>query len=330
MGNTKMTLVFCETSSIWNDFVSRSTQNNIFCHKEFLNALNVDYDLWMVEENGQFQAGAIILRENNEILSAPYPYTLYQGLIFAGHRDNFPSHRRTKWTIEIAETLLTGLSERYDRLSFCLHYTHDDLRAFQWFHYHEPELGQFRINMYYTGLISLTVPTDFETYLSTIRQTRRNLYRQAIAHGLTVEVSQDVDILDRLHRLTFARQGITLSDKSNSLARSIASAALNHGFGELLICRTTHGEPASATLLLYDEKCGYYLFGANDPAYHKFNSGTYLLLENIRRCQARGLKWVDVVGINSPQRGDFKTSCNAVPVPYFVVTWEKPQSPGSD
>jgi hypothetical protein len=325
-----MKLVLCETSSIWNDFVSRSSQNNIFCHTDFLDALNVKYDLWMVEENGQFQVGAIILREDDKIVSAPYPYTMYQGLVYAAHRDSFPLHRRTKWTLEVTETMLAGLSERYDRLSFCLHHTHDDLRAFQWFHYHEPELGQFKINLYYTGLISLTVSADFDTYLSAIRQTRRNLYRQAVNHGLVVEVSQDVDVFDQLYRLTFARQGIALSDKLKILARSIVSAALDHGFGELLICRTTHGEPASATLFLHDERCGYYLFGANDPAYHKLNSGTYLLLENIRRCQARGLKWVDVVGINSPQRGDFKTSCNAAPVPYFVATWEKPNGPGSD
>lgn len=31
---------------------------------------------------------------------------------------------------------------------------------------------------------------------------------------------------------------------------------------------------------------------------------------------------VGFVGINSANRGDFKTSLNAVPIPYFVVTWE--------
>jgi len=32
---------------------------------------------------------------------------------------------------------------------------------------------------------------------------------------------------------------------------------------------------------------------------------------------------VDFVGINSPNRGDFKTSFDAVPARYFLVTWQK-------
>jgi hypothetical protein len=64
---------------------------------------------------------------------------------------------------------------------------------------------------------------------------------------------------------------------------------------------------------------------ANHPEFRKTGCGTYLMIENIRRWQRKGLAAVDFVGINSPNRGDFKTSFNAVPVPYFLATWEKPK-----
>lgn len=319
-----MNLTLCTDKTQWDRFVSTSPQGSIFCRSAFLDALGVESDLWLVEENGQPQAGVVILRRNAEPLCAPYSFALYQGILFAGHSRTLPPHSRPKWTLEVTETLLKDLSERYDRLSFCLHYSTEDLRSLQWFHYHAPQLGQFKLDLYYTGLIDLTASPDFETYLTTIRTTRRYEYRRALREDLTVEVSQDIDTLENLYRLTFERQGMELDPAVLQRMRAITAAAISLGFGELLLCRDANGEVASATLFLHDERCGYYLIGANHPAYRNSWSGTFLVLENIRRCQARGLKWLDVCGINSPNRGDFKTSLNAVPVPYFVVIWERP------
>lgn len=325
MGVSGLSLILCKSPQIWDAFVAASPQGSIFCKTAFLNSLDVEYDLWLLEEGQEPQAGAVVLRNNDEVLKAPYPFTMYQGLLFTGDTSSWLSHRRTKWTREILETLLTGLTDRYDRLSFCLHHAHEDLRGIQWFHYHEPQLGQFKVDLYYTGLIDLRGYKDFEAYLATIRQTRRNLYRQALARGLIAEISHDIDTFNRLYGLTFERQGLELGEKYN-LAHSIVDAALTRGFGELLLCRNEVGEAISATVFIYDEKYGYYLYGANDPAHYKTNGGTYLLLENIRGCQSRGLTGVDVVGINSPNRGDFKTSFNAVPTPYFVIDWERRNS----
>jgi len=70
-----------------------------------------------------------------------------------------------------------------------------------------------------------------------------------------------------------------------------------------------------------DKNTGYYLFGANDPTYRASGSSSYLLLENIHRCKEKRLKLIDFVGVNSPNRADFKVSFNADVVPYFIVSW---------
>ena len=323
-------LTLCTSKLEWDRFVGGSPQGSIFCRAGFLDSLGVEYDLWFAQENGHPQAGAIILRRDKEPLQAPHPFTLYQGVLFAGDSGVPVAHRRAKRVLTLTEILLTGLSEHYDRLSFCLHHSSWDLRGLQWFHYHQPERGTFRVDLFYTGLIDLTKYQDFELYLASIRTTRRYEYRKASRQGLTVEVSRDMDTLDELHRRTFERQGLERGEEGGRLLRAITNAALAQGFGELLICRDEKGEAASATLFLYDDRSGYYLFGANDPAHRHSSSGTFLMVENLRRSQARGVKWVDVCGINSPDRGDFKTSFNAVPVPYFVATWENPCPSSSD
>lgn len=317
-------LTLCTSKPDWDRLVARSSQGSVFCRTGFLDSLSVEYDLWVVRENGHPQVGAIILRRGQEPVRAPYPFTMYQGVLFVGDDVSAALHRRAKWVLAATEFLLAELAGRYARLSFCLHHSSWDLRGLQWFHYHQPELGTFCLNLFYTGLIDLATFQDVDSYLGSIRTTRRYEYRKALKEGMTVEVSTEVAVLDELHRRTFERQGLERSEEAGRLLRTITHAALGCGFGELLVCRDKRGEAASATLFLYDERTGYYLFGANDPSHRHSNSGTLLMVENLHRCRVRGLRWVDVCGINSPGRGDFKTSFNANPTPYFVATWNRP------
>jgi hypothetical protein len=318
------TLAKWEDKQRWDNFVCASPQANIFCTTQFLDALLEEYDLLMVEENGRSQIGAVVLKHDGSPTRAPYPFTMYQGILFDQAGLAKPFHKRLKWQLDVVESLLAALERLYDRISFCIHYAVEDMRSFQWFHYHTPELGQFRIDLRYTGLLDLQTVPDFNHYLGTVRSVRRQEYRYAQEKGLSTEVSTDVGLLSRLHRMTFDRQGITQSTEEERLLLSIAEASLKNGFGRLLVCRDGSGNAASATLFLYDAHCGYYLFGGNDPDYRKTGAGTYLVLENIKWCMENRLSRVDFVGINSPNRGDFKTSFNAAPRPYFIVTWERP------
>jgi len=318
-------LLPCTDKKVWDDFARSSTQGNIFCNTVFLDSLGEEYELLFVEESGGVQVGTVVLKKDGQPIRAPYPFTMYQGVLFDAAIQTMPHHKRLKRCMELLDFLLVNLEQRYNRMSWCLHPTFDDLRSFQWFHYHAPERGQFKIDLRYTGRLDLLSIKSFEDCLASVRSVRRQEYRYACQDGLTAEVSTDVDILDRLHQLTFARQGIERPSEEGRLLRSISQAALARGFGRLLVCKDSHGTALSATLFLQDAHCGYYLFGANHPDARKSGSGTFLLLESIRHCMERGLAWVDFVGINSPNRGDFKTSFNATPVPYFIVTWEKPQ-----
>ncbi|MHB1327502.1 MAG: GNAT family N-acetyltransferase [Gemmatimonadales bacterium] len=155
------------------------------------------------------------------------------------------------------------------------------------------------------------------------RTVRRQEYRKA-GSRFQVEVSQDLDLLDQLHGRTFERQGLVRSDHEQRQLRAIAGAALEHGFGELLVAFDTDGVAAGAVLFLFDTHSAYYLVAANDPDYRSAGVSTLLFLRGTERAMERGLSALDVVGLNSPSRGDFKTSFGAVPVPYYVATWERP------
>ncbi len=319
-------LVQCRDAQDWDDFVNSSPQGSVFCSSAFLAALEAEPELWFVTDTGPPVLGAVILRQEGRPLRAPYPFSLYHGVMLGRACAQLPAHSRFAAVMRALDFLLGELEQRDDLISFCLHPAFEDLRSFSWFHYHRPERGHFRIELRYTGVLDAAALGDWDAYLESIRRLRQREYGKACASGLTIERSQDVPALQRLHWLTFERQGIEVPEREQRLLCRITGAALQHGFGELLLCRNAGGEPVSATLFLYDGRCGYSLFGATDPQHRDSGAYTYLILENLRRCQERGVARVDFVGVNSPNRGDYKLSFNFIPVPYFVVSWQKPAS----
>jgi hypothetical protein len=306
----------------WDAFLLGSAQQNIFSSSAVLGVLDARPEFALMGEGGRLLMGAVILKDaSGAVLSMPRPLCLYQGLYFCREWAGYPPHRKAAATVEWTGAFLAYLCAAYPRLSFCLHPAFNDLRPLQWIHYHEPAEGLFHIEVRYTGWIDLPEGLDFDTYLAGIRPTRRNEYRKGLKLGLQVAVSQDLDLLDDLHGRTFARQEVERSVEERRTLRALAGRALATGQAEMLVCSTAEGRPASVTMFLRDAQSAYYWVGANDPDLRNTCSGVFLFLENIRRCLERGVRRVDTVGINSPQRGDFKTSFNARPVPYFVVNW---------
>jgi len=305
-------LKLCKNKKLWNDFIQSSPQGNIFCSTLFLDSLEHPYQLFWVTHNNQPQLSAVIIKGN----SKPF---MYQGILFS------PESQSTKKKLELVEFLLNELKKKHSQISFSLHHSLKDIRSLQWFHYHQPKLGYFAINLRYTGLINLKAHSSFKEYLTTVRKARRYEYHQAKKNKLKIVSSSDINQLDHLHKSTFQRQGIKRSPKTAKNLKNISQSALDKGFGELLFCQNSHGKIISGTLFLHDHHSGYYLFGATDPKYRSAYGNTFLILENIKRYFKKKLEWIDVCGVNSPNRGDFKTSFNAIPTPYFEVNWKKPK-----
>ncbi|RME34967.1 MAG: GNAT family N-acetyltransferase [Gammaproteobacteria bacterium] len=321
---TDYACVPCEDLSVWDALVAGSPQGNVFCTSAFLTALEeVRFEPWLVLRDGRPAAGAVLLDRGGGV-SAGYHLCPYLGVLMDAHVSNQPVHRRSRWTLEILDCLIATLTGRYRRLRFAFHPAFEDLRPFQWHNYHEPEAGQFRIHLRYTGLTRLDGFGCFDEFLCTLPETRRNQYRKAQRQGYTISGSDDIDRLVALHAATFSNQGAACAPGELAAVRSVAAAALASGTGELLACRTPGGEVANMALFMRDANWGYYVTGGSEPALRGQVSGVLLHLEYLRRAQETGLKAVDMIGMNSPPRGNFKSTLNAELVPYHVAEWQAP------
>lgn len=323
-----MHLENCDDNLAWDEFVSRSPHGTVFVSSSFLVSTNCVFDRWLVRNaQGTALAATLIpLGEDKHPLRHLVPFAMYQGVMLAPELLAFSTHRRIPECFDVVAYLVEAMTARYSNFHWCLPVGFEDLRPFQWHNYHQPDAGTFSIDLRYTGRIDLREPATMDAFVSEVRPSRRWEFRKAIREGLVAETSLDLELLVNLYERTFERQGQVVPMENLNLLRAMATRALAEGYGEMVIARSADGEPASATLFVYDRHRAYYLIGANAPEHRNLHSGIFAFVEAVRRALERGLREVDVCGLNSPNRGDFKTSFNADPNPYFIVNWEKPRA----
>lgn len=310
-------LIECTSDHEWDAFNASSPQGNVFSGSAYLGALGVPHKrLFCVADNKPI-GGVLLIRPDDPDYRAPFAFSLYQGILLAP--STFGGSSRLSLTLRSLSAIVDAVSRAFPRHSLCTHPTLTDLRAFQWCNYHEPERGTYLFRLHYTGVIDIEQYDSFEKYLQTIRSARLSDQKKASKAGLIIEPSTDVDEFIDLYQQTFARQGKVTGEETRSLVKRIVQKVMASGIGSLIVMRSPALTAVSAIVTVEDEDCVYYLFGATDTASRSEGANTALLLHSINSAFLRGKKRFDMVGINSPNRGDFKTSFNAKPTPYYAL-----------
>jgi Acetyltransferase (GNAT) domain len=310
---------FKEDKAAWDAFVATSPQRSIFVFSKFLDSLGTNYDLVTCYQKEKIVAGAVVIRDaSGEPVAAQYPLTQYQGLLLADAAGQ-SAHSQITHEHKVVEYFLGELVGHYGKACFCQSWRFRDMRAFQWHNYHEAARGMFRIDLSYTGILDLTPYASFDDYVASVRAVRRQEYRKA-ARSLTLTTAADEMTLDALHDKTFQRQEIERPAHEAALVKSISRHALAGNYGKIC-CALVGDVPASAVLFLYDDRTAYYMFGANDPAYRNTSAGTLALMSMIKDAYETGIREIDFVGVNSPNRGDYKISFNPYIKPCFTASF---------
>lgn len=303
----------CSDFALWDNFVESSPQGTIFSKSRFVECLGEKSSNYLVFKGQEIVGGVTVLEDDaGEPLSAPYPLTPYQGILFKSFDKQ--NHKKISEEFKITEFIIAKLMEAYGRISLSHSPYLRDIRAFQWFNYHARDRGLFNISVHYTALLDLNFNT-LDEYLMRIRTARRQEYNKKAEYK--IYETEDWEVLDQLHELTFNRQDQKRSEIEVRLARSIAQNAVKNKFGRISICEINE-KPASACLFLYDRKRGYYMIGANNPETRLTGCSTKLLVENIIHAkEEQKLGQIDFVGCNSPNRGDYKLSFNGRLLPHY-------------
>ena len=308
-------LVETRDENEWNTLVASSPQGNIFSDTRYLNALNNKYTCYLLKaKHGETLAGVVIIENGSSMHEAPFPYTPYNGILFSKLVSSLQNHKRVTTEFRITEFLINILHKRYGNFSMALHLDFDDIRPFLWYNYNESNGQKFIIKTRYTAVINLE-NFNLEEYLKNIRAVRRQEYRKTAAE---ISQTKNTTLFLEIYAKTFARQGIIISSERLELVNRIVTTVLENNIGILSMASTKHGI-ASMALFIYDSHNAYYLFGANNPELRNTGASTALMINNICAIADMGISNLDLVGVNSPNRGDYKMSFNSVLKPYYEV-----------
>lgn len=310
-------LTIANDDSEWDALVAASPQGSVFSGSHYLRALGSPCTRFAVRTpHGEALAGAAVMEKEGAsgMAAAPFPFTPYQGILFGKTVAAQPRHKRVTSEFRLTEFIIQSLIERYGNFSMSLSPSFSDLRPFLWHNYHEASAPHFTIRNRYTAMLELS-GFQIGSYLKSIRAVRRQEFNKSTAEiAETADVAQFLD----LYLKTFERQDIVVSEQQQALVRSIVTSALMHGYGRLSMASTADGV-ASMSLFIHDQNCAYYLFGANDPELRNSGASSALMVDNISSMAERGIDRLDFVGVNSPNRGDFKISFNPELMPYQEV-----------
>jgi hypothetical protein len=318
-----LTLGETNDDTAWDALVDASAQGTVFSKSAFLQSLGARFRRYTVTGGSEVVALLCVI-EDEAANAIRFPFTPYQGILFADDRQ-VTARQRVLNHFRTTDFLVGELTSRYRNIAMGLSWNFEDLRPFLWHNHGQPGAAHFTAQPRYTAVLDLRA-MDIETYPGQVRQCRRQELRKASGYAINGQASLN-DFL-RLYSDTFARQGIDLDNATLALAESIAGRALAGGYGRLSSCETPAGI-ASMNLFLYDSKRAYYLFAANDPALRNSGAATRLMFDSIFEAKRRGLRELDFVGVNSPDRGDFKLSFNPELKLYFELNYTKAGVPAA-
>jgi len=299
----------------WDALVDASPQGHVFSKSAFIKSLGTPHNYYLVTTpQGEVLAGVVILQEGNRMARAPFAFTPHQGILFANSVAQQPSQKRLTVEFRITNFMIEALLDVYPNFSMALSPFFKDIRPFLWHNYGIEGQPKFEIKHRYTGHVHLQ-SFELTEFLTTVRTVRRQEYKKS---QVQIQQPDDLQLFLSLYRQTYERQRLAIDANTLGLVQRICEQAIAHGYG-YLSAAVVDDRTASMAFFVSDSRCSYYLFGANDPAMRETNASPKLLLDNIALSAQKGLQIFDFVGVNSPQRGDFKLSFNAELVPYQEV-----------
>lgn len=305
----------CTDMRAWDALVDGSQQGHAFSKSVFLQSLGVPFTCYLVASpQGELLAGTAIVEDGQRMANAPFAFTPHQGILFAHSVTQQASQKRLTTEFRITEFFINALLTVYPNFSMALSPFFKDLRPFLWHNHGQVEQPTFEVKQRYTGHVDLQ-NFSLNAFLATVRTVRRQEYKKS---QVQIQTSTDLPLFLNLYQQTFERQGLVIDTHTLALVQRICSQTMDAGMGYLSAAHLEN-RIASMAFFVTDSNCAYYLFGANDPAMRESNASSKLLLDNITLSAQQGLQRFDFVGVNSPQRGDFKLSFNAELVPYQEV-----------
>lgn len=314
---SKLELIQVSDDIQWDSLLRKSPQYSIYLTSEFLSWTDLRDYRYVMFENGIPLIGCLLPPKTIDGLYA-LSYCMYQGIFFIENlKDSYSDDLERTNRLSKLTSLLANLQRNF---MLPLHHSIIDIRGVEWYLYDKGISAILQSRIRYTGIIRLKDFSDFENYKKSIRKVRlQELVTNQKNDRVSINLEPSTSIFLDMYKQMFTQRGVKVSKSELQRVSAIIKNGVSSGAGKLLILQENDGTPISGVFILTDGVTDYYQFGASNPELLKMNGSSYLILNAIEIAFMNGRKYFDMVGMNSPNRGDYKASFNARVTPYFEV-----------
>lgn len=304
-----------EVDDIYLNFIKFSSQKNIFCSKEILKYFFVNLDLYTICKNDRIKSFVYLYKDKNEIVSSE-PF-IYSGII--NHPQlNMKNSRYNNEVFKINELVINEIFSTYKNININLPINFLDTRPFLWFNYGQKKKKKFLVTPCYTSIINIKSkkPNDVFSEIDDVK--RRDINKVLNDKNYKVSDKINLQIIKKFYEDTMKKNKGSFDKYAFDKIFNFIETQSNKNN---VIQTTTYyyEKPLYSVLFLNDEFSSCYLYGSGDVNTKNRYAGSLALWKAIEQSIERKLNFIDLEGINSPYRGEYKLNFGGNIKSYFNI-----------
>jgi len=292
----------------WEEITSISKEYNLLSSPTFFEGLTCPHNFYLVEDHRPLLSAVVFDKTDSEKKFFLQDFNYNQGLYF------LISDKKKQF--EATKFFLNEITKNHDCLRFSLNYNFQDIRPFQWHNYPNFE---FKFNPVYSSIINLNENKSFENVIGNFRYSRRREMKLFEKSEYNIQISKDYAKFFSLYASLYKD---ILDPFVIDTHYKLIENSFKNKFSRLnFLCK----EKAilGGSIFYFDNNRAYYAFSVVEKGKENFSLTTPLIIEQIKFFYKKRIKTIDMMGINSPGRGDYKESFGGQVIKFYEALYEK-------
>ena len=308
---------------VWDELVQSIESSSIFISSAFLKPLS---SVRIAIHKGEEVRALFVCtgdKKNENILLSPT--LVYSGLYFKQN-----SNRRSSDIVSeqyaITDCLLKFLTSNFQGIAFQTSLEMTDVRPFNWFNHGTEKTGKFEVAIRYTSILDITdcfykLPKEKMSLFLNMDIQRQKDIRKAEKSGLEL-IAGDLSSVSTIigdYMDTLFSEKVGVDRNYVNEIENIIKSCMCANFGKLYhVYSADHGITYSIFMSTFKGRA-VYLYGAGNKKLMGRGDAVFGLWKSFEELSKLGIHTVDLEGVNSPNRGSFKTSLGGKLTPYFRI-----------
>ncbi len=288
----------------WNTFVDNSPQGSIFSKTWYLDALQVDYDILIVEDKDKIKAGIVLAK--NEINTYANPMLdKYLGILYERVEGNIQKaiSNQYKYTEALAKEL-----KKITSFDYYFHPSFNNWIPLSWAGFTQQTRYTYRIDN-----LKDTVEDIEKKYHSNLKNDIKNAIKNNVIIKQNIPFEDLWNTIDK----TFLRQGSKSPFDKEKLSIFIKNITKKDSFISFGVYDKDN-KCIAVLGIVYEEKSSYLILNGIDIDNQIRGANAYIIHESIKYCHSK-CKFYDFEGSMLPGVEQFYRRFGGELTPYYKI-----------